>query len=445
MNLRTPTVLTASTMVLVTALPSFAVSYCTALLDEAQLALKYQRLAPIFGDTETGWIFTSDQMDEDYVMKAESEQLMTQIVTAITERDVSLAIMVAPPRPVVAGQTVVDATLGQNHQFDVRAASDSFQKMTDQLRATGAAVPDLIAVATAIETTEPFYFKRDTHWTNTGAAESALAMARVVNPGEAPAFLLAEIAAGELYSEEGSLGQIVEATCKLQNPTEETPTFDYSNETDGLGLLDDNTLEVVALLGTSFSDRNKRDQHQVADALSAALLMDVHNLSVSGGGLIGPIEAYVLSGALDERQHPMLIWEFPYTQSLNSTSELRQLLGALRSGHFDDNATIAVKFLNENQSITVFAEGPRPADLLHIVTDNRDVVELDVEITFESGKTKKFELRRKNRIPQERRSDDWWVDLSRMDYGGIVSIGLAFGKNESVGDVFLALHEGNGG
>ncbi|WP_412550274.1 alginate O-acetyltransferase AlgX-related protein [Shimia sp. MIT910701] len=50
-----------------------------------------------------------------------------------------------------------------------------------------------------------------------------------------------------------------------------------------------NRPSALALLGSSFSNRYKRDHYRVADALARAFDADVENFSVSGGGPIGAI------------------------------------------------------------------------------------------------------------------------------------------------------------
>jgi len=432
------TLLACTAVWAIAAQPATAAPYCSALRDAAQLDKKYKRLAPIWSDTNTGWIFTSDQMDATYTMTSEATRLMSKIVNAFDEAGVDLAMIVAPPRPLVAGQAIVDEAMGAAGAFDTATTKESFHALIEQLRATGAVVPDLLTLATQ-NTQIPFYFQRDTHWTNSGAAASALALAAAYQID--PKFDVNDIIADEIYAEKGSLSQIVTAACDIANPPEETATFDYGlvAASQGLGLLDETGTETAALLGTSFSDRNKRDQYQFADALSAALGKDVHNLSVSGGGLIGPIEAYVLSGALNEKQHPTVIWEFPYTQSLNVTSELRQLLGALRADHAKTGEAFAMQLSDNNSASVDVPVRFGQSDLIHVTTENRDALKLSVKLTFEDGNTKELRLRRKNRIPEDRRSADWWLDLSGLETPGITEVSLKFDKDEQLGRVMMTL------
>ena len=65
--------------------------FCSELLSTDQLLARYQRLAPIQSNTDTGWIFTADQMSETYELKSEATLLMAEIVGEFERRDIELA------------------------------------------------------------------------------------------------------------------------------------------------------------------------------------------------------------------------------------------------------------------------------------------------------------------------------------------------------------------
>ena len=440
--------LTSTTVVAVAcfATATTAAPMCAELLLVDQLESKYQRLAPIHSDTATGWIFTNDQMSEDYTLKSEARHLMAEIVHEFDRRGIELALLIAPPRPLVAGEEVVRETLGANGDFDAVAATESYEKMMAQLAETGAVVPNLLPTAQELTVTQPYYFQRDTHWTPAGAAISALEMAAALGAA-GPEFVLSDVASSDTYEEGGSLSSIVASICGIENDGEQVATMDYSSVMDarGLGLLDDVSDDTLALIGTSFSDRNKRDQYQVADALAAATGAEVFNYSVSGGGMIGPMEAFVLSGDLDSAGHSTVIWEFPYTQSPNATSQLRQLLGALRASSAGLSKPVPLALSTSNEAVLDFAGQPLETDLIRIVVDTTALFRLDLVVAFESGKTKTIKLRRKNRIPEERRTMDWFADLRGWDHGGITEITAKFERDVDLNDVSFSYQIGGGG
>ncbi|TCL08831.1 acetyltransferase AlgX (SGNH hydrolase-like protein) [Shimia isoporae] len=387
--------------------------YCESLLHKETLPKKYAKVAPIFSDVTNGWIFTSDQLKDRYDMKATSQKLVTAIVDEFTKRNVPLAIVVAPPRPIVAGQEQLDSAMGGN-LYDVSAARASFDDLIDGLEVAGAIVPNLLNAAMAEPLVrEKFYFQRDTHWTTTGAAVSAIALAKSVNdvspemfPNDGQ-FNVQDLAASGSIDEEGSLTEIVLAACEKSLPAETAQTYDLTRSG---GLLDETTNGAqIALLGSSFSNRDKRDHYRFADALSRAFDADVENMSVSGGGPIGAIEAYILSGALDRRDHELVIWELPYTESFNSHSFLRQLLGALRK---ESETLNSVEISMESGSSLVRSLDGSPIAGIEIATSDLSKQSFNLEIRFDNGSTSKVYLGRRNSVPVQLRSKSLSSNLS---------------------------------
>lgn len=411
---------------------AFSAPYCDALMHENQLADRYKRLAPIYSNTDNGWIFTSDQLDPDFMMSTEAEGLMRAVIGEFERRNISLAIMVAPPRAVISGQEIVNETLGASDIYNVNAASETFEKLLEQMRSVGAVVPNLLQVAMAEPVTD-YYFRRDTHWTNTGAARSALALAEALNL--APGFDISQIPNNGVFDERGSLSDIVDATCGHRGDAEATYQFDYSvvREENSPGLLDEaSDVPGAMLFGTSFSDRYKRDQYQVVDAISSALGRDVINASVSGGGLIGPLEAFALSGGFSNNAPELVIWEFPYTE-VPQASALRQLLGVLRAS---DSEIITSQFhtITDGAASFQLPLETREAELLHVRLNTLSVRWIKVDLTFPNGRMKTIQLRRKSSMAAHGQFADWWVDIGVLGTARPESIRLRFDRQEDLTD-----------
>lgn len=326
----------AAVMLALAMTPLAAKPYCEALLDKAALPEKYARIAPIYSDAETGWIFASNQLRQSYEMKDKPQALMDRIVAGFEARGAKLAILVAPPRPVIAGQGVLRRTMGQAAEgYNVEAARDSFLTLLANLRASGAMVPDLQSmVLSDPELRRRYYFRRDTHWTTVGAVRSAEALAATI--AEAHPDLIAyqrDIVVewkGKI-EEKGSLSAVVQKVCGERPKREVARTAVLASA--GVDLLSDMVAahKPVALVGTSFSDRYKRDHYRVADALAASLGVEVENHSKSGGGMTGSMLAFLASGQLENGAHDLVIWELPYTQNFNSTKRLGQIVKALEA------------------------------------------------------------------------------------------------------------------
>lgn len=390
-----------------------AAPICPQMLTKSTLEKRYQRLAPIYNSDDTGWIFGSDQFDNTYALDEVQKNLMAQIVDRLAAQGTQLAMLIAPPRPVIAGQEVVDATLGKAATKSVVDDAVSFQRMIEHLNAKGAVAPDLLELATSNATIRgSYYFMRDTHWTNTGAAHSAIALAQALDPDVFPAFDVDSLGVLEQFAERGSLSDIARATCGIDPQPETSPVFDYAPHLPTSGnLLGDAAVDAV-LVGTSFSDRYKRDQYQVADALSAALGVNVVNLSVSGGGMIGPFESYILTGQFAAQKPPLLIWEFPYTYQLKEP-HLRQILGALHAN--DTTSRVAVFDVVDGA-----VELPLSPDMhqLGITPIGGEPLKLSTKLRLADGSVVKLPLSRKSRMAEVAKLDTWWVGLSGYDLTG---------------------------
>lgn len=387
--------------------------YCADLLNREALPKRYAKIAPIYSDQASGWIFTQDQLKDRYEMKASSLKLVQAIVDEFAARDVPLAIVVAPPRPVIAGQDSLDAAMGQ-YLYSVAEARTSFDKMITQLASTGAIVPNLSDVALADpDIRERFYFRRDTHWTAVGSAVSATALAHIVNTHAADLFAndgdlaFRDLEVTGAIQEEGSLAEVVHKTCGTVLPPETSETFVLSRSGDLLAESSDGPS--IALLGSSFSNRYKRDHYRVADAMARAFDADIENFSVSGGGPIGAIEAYVMSGALDRKDHDLVVWELPYTESFNSQSFLRQLLGSLS----ESRTPIEASELQEQPQATLvkLAEGVATSGI-EIEAEDIAKQSFNLEVRFDNGSTAKVYLGRRNSVPVDMRSSSLRSSLS---------------------------------
>lgn len=379
--------------------------YCAQLLDARALPKKVAKIAPVYSDMTSGWVFTQDQLKDRYDMKDSSRRLVQAIVTEFAKRDVPLAIVVAPPRPVVAGQAQLDAAMGGT-RYDVGAAQASFDALIQGLSDTGAIVPNLSNAALADpDMRDGFYFRRDTHWTTVGSAIGAIALGRAVNAQLPDLFPKdGQVGAGDLVpsgtiEEKGSLASVVYKTCGTQPDPETAQSFDLARDGDLLAAGPGGP--AIALVGSSFSNRHKRDHYRFGEALAWAFDADVTNYSVSGGGPIGAIEAYVLSGALDRRAHALVVWEIPYTESFNAPSFLRQLLGALQ------RPIPSHMFYEQVQGAsptTIKLDVGADVAGIEIVPEDLEKQAFDMEVRFDNGSKSKVYLGRRAAVPVDMRS-----------------------------------------
>ena len=388
---------------------ALASPYCDNLETGEGLSKKHARMAPIYSDVQNGWIFTKDQLKDRYDMKSTSAKLVAEIVAEFDKRGIPLAIMVTPPRPVVAGQSTLDATMGTDY-YDVAAAAASFDALIDGLSQAGALAPNLQTVAV---NTPGYYFQRDTHWTPAGAMVSAFALADVIQAKMPGIFDVSgssrDRAQNGFIEEKGSLARIIRKECGLDMENEEAPTFDLTLASMDSLLGDAPVLPKVALLGSSFSNRYQTDFYRTAEALAFALNAEVENMSISGGGAIGAIESFVLSGALDASDHDLVIWELPYTSSFNSVSSLRQLLGALRAGTTSNGSIIPIGATKTDVPISIGANG------IKVTPTDNDQQRFVLNVHFDNGSKTRVNFGRRDVIPANVRSKDFIMSFAEFE------------------------------
>lgn len=421
-----------------------AAPYCNALLDTASLPDDLRRLAPIHNSADTGWVFTADMFPDQFHMWSETQRLVTQIAAEFATQNLPLAVVVTPPRPLVAGAEVLNATLAPGTIYDAAAGQTSFNWLIEGLQQAGVIAPNLLDTALAsAELREEFYFHRDTHWTPTGAGASAFALAAEVAARQPDLFdgittdLAAKVTGTEPYEEKGSLNRVVEEVCGTGGGLEIVPAQIYAAP-EGLGLFGDAPdRPKIALLGSSFSDRYARDAYRFSDALSAAFNADVDNFSISGGGAIGAIESFVYSGALQNGDYAMAVWELPYTQNFNSTSNLRQLLGALRAQRLE--LTSAASPLPSFEA-SVFSMPQNTLAPVVLVRDpGKTFKRFSIDVMLEDGRTRSIKMARPDAVTGDARAATWATYIGDADNQRIVAIRVdTRGGGEAVLEGFRA-------
>ncbi|MCH2164452.1 MAG: hypothetical protein MK098_07345 [Marinovum sp.] len=409
---------------------SLAAPLCDAFASADAMPKKYRKLAPVLSAGPADWILTQDQMDKHYALSVEKSELLSLIAAEFAARDTQMAVMMAPPRPIVAGQDTLNALSGGAADFDVGAVSQSFDQMIEDMRAAGIIAPNLLHVALRDdEMRDAYYYRHDTHWTPLGAAESAYALAEAVVSGAvagfegiAPTRPMFE-ANADVHSERGSLADMARAVCAAEIAPVLSPIPSFG--ATGLSLLGNSEdRPSVILAGSSFSDRYKRDAYRFADGIAGALKADVANHSVSGGGAIGAIEGVVNAGLLDKDTTPSLvIWELPYTEAKGNLGALRQLLGALQARRTGE--VLATAELTGSKEVKLKVKG-RNAGLLKIYLPGASLQWVKVDLRFEDGSKSTSKMVRRSHIPGAFQSDQWHFSLSALQGRVLKSVGIRY-------------------
>ncbi|MEM7268081.1 MAG: hypothetical protein AAF401_02380 [Pseudomonadota bacterium] len=408
------TVLTVAGFAVVIATTGHAAPYCEDLNQKETLPAKYQKRGPFYSDADAGWIIGDDQLRAQFKLSSETARLWSDIRSEFDALGVELAVLAAPPRPILT-PAEVRTSMGAP-VYDAETATESFGAYIAGLNEAGIRAPNLLETAIAAE--RPYYFQRDTHWTPSGAALSAKALADAIGmtvDAPAPSF-------GASYDEKGSLSMVVNETCGARPAAETVAAPDFAQAGDANALLGNAAGPALALVGTSFSDRYQRDAYRVADAIAHYSGAAVENFSVSGGGVLSAMEAFIRSGRI--REFEVVVWEAPYTEPLTNISALRQILGALISQRSAKSADTQVVSLSDEWASITPAIDMTTKGAIELVIEGAETGQLDVEIYDREDKKTRIKLRKSDRVEPALRSSVWTAALGRIDSSNIARIKL---------------------
>lgn len=383
---------------------AFAAPYCNALLHTDQMPKKYAKKGPFHSNDQTGWIVATDQTKANFTPTAQAKELWALIDAEFAARGVQLTALIAPPRPLFAPDR------GQALGYDAVSATAAFSGYIADLNAAGITAPDLSELDHAANASE-YYFARDTHWTPMGATWSAAYFAQSLM-GTPVNETLANVTFTGEYAEKGSLSAVVENVCGTRPNAETVPAPSFAQRGDAASLLDASSASTVALIGTSFSNRYQRDAYQVADALANALQTDVENFSVTGGGLVGAMDAFISSGAVDSGQFQTVIWETPYTTPLTDVNGLRQILGSLKAK--GEKTTLYQGSLSKDWTTVKHPFQPSAFQSLGVQTPGVTSGKLEIELRTADGEKQRTILIKSDRVNANERSDEWTMSLAGL-------------------------------
>lgn len=397
--------------------------YCAALMDTDQLPKSYAKRGPFYADVQSGWIVGADQLKGNYAVTEEVSALWQAINAAFAARGVTLSVLAAPPRPLFAPASAVP------EGYDPYAIRSAFGTYIEGLNAAGIAAPDLTQVLETVSA-DVFYFKRDTHWTPAGAYMSAKRLGESIN-----AATTVDASFDLTYDEKGSLSAVVEKTCGTRPERERVAYPSYAKSGGADALLGDTKAASIALVGTSFSDRYKTDSYQVAGALAHVFGEEVQNFSATGGGMVGAMEAFVLSGALESGDFKTVVWETPYTTPLTNASGLRQVLGALqapKSGTDIYSGAMGSDWQSVNYEIAIAKDAT-----LQFTTPGVTTGKMSVELYTAKGDKNRIKLVKSDRIDPSLQSDVWRLSLAALPFKEVNRI--KFKLDQSVATAKISL------
>jgi alginate O-acetyltransferase complex protein AlgJ len=260
-----------------------------------------------------GWLFLTDEMRINRHAQANAATkagVVHQIQQRLAKRDIALLVAVVPDKSRIASVQLCELR---------RPAMlrDRVVLWVDGLKKAGVAVVDLAPTLQPLG--DAAYLRTDTHWSETGSAAAARALARQVQVMgiSATPHKDFEVKIQDQARRPGDLVRLAglewlpEAWQPLPETVATTQISEKASEAQDGGdnledLFGDDNLPNVALIGTSFS-RNSN----FAGFLQQALGAPIGNFGKDGGEFSGGANGYFNNPAFKQTPPKLVIWEIP--------------------------------------------------------------------------------------------------------------------------------------
>lgn len=310
--------------------PAYAAQPCCSLCpraaDPAAYVTTSMKGAMLLAEGIDGWLFRTetDLVEDVQPIDPLLYEDMARLRRALNARGVQVVLISSPPRGLVEYQKLSPVL---REGYDYPRALSRYQDHLARLRDAGFVVPDTSVFANERpDDGGNFYFKRDLHWTPSGARRTAELVAATLRGAGLLDGLPQKAFSSRVLGTKSTYGTISRAATQLcggRYAAEILPLHStVAPPSDDL--FGDEAAPQVTLVGTSFSEN--ADYH-FAGFLQSTLQTDVLNAAFAGGNFDGAITQYLLSDAFQNAPPKILIWETAYQFfSITERIALRRLI-----------------------------------------------------------------------------------------------------------------------
>lgn len=310
-----------------------------------------------------GWFFREEaDFTENFNLFPETRWFLDRFTQALKEKNTKLVFISIPSRSWVA-ENFLDYNNSVQSKFNSAKAKQNFAAYLARLKELGIVTPDLTqALHKARKINQPFFFKRDHHWTSQGAEMTAKEVARAI--AELPEYKSATKKKFETAFKDNQLWKTamplsIQRVCETDMPAEEFPTYitKLKASDDASALFgDDDESEPSILVGSSFS---ALEQFNFDGFLSQSTGLEIANYAIAGGQLFNSIISLTSSEAFEASHPPFFFWEAPshYDLNDNSANSFRQLIpateGACEGGNVVAENTLTIEPETTNKLLEI--------------------------------------------------------------------------------------------
>lgn len=396
---------------------------CPELMDPDQYAKGSMKLMRQIAPGKNRWLFRSEvDFSHDFGLPAAVQPEFARLMSTFKEQGTQIVFVVQPTRGLMHHDKIYsDYAYG----FDYMKARSNLRSFLDQLRAGGAAVPDMMRLVDNPPDQEYFY-RRDHHWTPAGAKVTAKMVSEEIR--HLPIYKTLskrkyKTEPGPMAPRGGSINMALDYICgnaygmQYVRGDQTVPA-----DSDAAILFDDLPEPEVVLVGTSNSAaRDELTKYLNFDGyLKEYLETDILNYALPGAGYDGAIIEYLHSPDYHAQTPPkIIIWEIPANYRLEDPLSYRQMIPAIKGGCIGSpllKNTIKLPRLQVGQRIELLSNsGEKRLDLtnadgfLSMHISDRNVKHFYLIVYYDNGSRDKVQYRRGDIIT----GGQYYLELNR--------------------------------
>lgn len=309
---------------------------CPAMSDPQRYAEGRMKLMREIVPGKDRWLFRSAvDLTNDFGIPAPMRPEFARLMQAFERQGIHVAMAIQPTRGLMHRDKLFTDQL---HGFDYARASNSLATYLGQLRQGGAVVAPMMQLVQQPPKGE-YFFRRDHHWTPTGAEATARLMAEEIRRQPFYAGLTKKAyrtEPGVMVPKDGTLNLAMSSLCGNNYGFQYVRGYQtIPVASGGDALFDEAPDPEVILVGDSnaAAREDESKQFNFDGYLKQYLNVDVLNYALPGVGEDGSLLEYLLSSDYKPKAPPKLIvWELPANYRLDSPLMYRQLVPAVQGG-----------------------------------------------------------------------------------------------------------------
>jgi len=309
---------------------------CPALSDPQRYGEGRMKLMREIVPGKDRWLFRSMvDLTNDFGIPAPMRPEFARLMQAFERQGIHVAMAIQPTRGLMHRDQLLP---GQLHGFDYARASRNLDAYLGQLRQGGAVVAPMMQLLQQPPKGE-YFFRRDHHWTPTGAEATARLMAEEIRRQPFYAGLTKKqyrTEPGVMVPKDGTLNLALSYICGNNYGFQYVRGYQTIPVADSADALFDEAPDPqVILVGDSnaAAREDESKQFNFDGYLKQYLQTDILNYALPGVGEDGSLLEYLLSSDYTPKAPPKLIvWELPANYRLDSPLMYRQLVPAVQGG-----------------------------------------------------------------------------------------------------------------